>query len=118
MRKLLRFIVGFAFLIASLSCQNIAQVGNSQAGASSSPTTKLHFPQPCLDEREELYFIEQIESGKFPTHQPSSSSVHCLMATTSTRMKSTRTWESGSRFRTKPRFVFHKGTGESSGEIV
>src|ERR1044072_3859138 len=61
--KLLIFIVGFALVIASLSCQ--LQKANA-VYKSSVPTTKLHFPQPWLDQMNSATYIEQIEVRKLP----------------------------------------------------
>ena len=140
MSKPIILIFGFAFVIASLSCQNVAQTRTT----SSAPTTKLHFPQNWLDEMDLPYFIEQIEVRKVPnadefffgalpdgdnnyTHEidkniPAPRYGPNTFAVSFANGKRVRAatqdeWRSGSRIPTRPRLVWSKGQDHSSGEI-
>ena len=63
--KLLIVTVALALVIASLSCHNAVQFSQAVFN-SSAATTKLHFPQPWLDERDSSTSIQQIEVRKLP----------------------------------------------------
>jgi len=147
MRKLSILIVGFAFVIASLSCQDVAQVAHTKSVSySSTASAKLHFPQPWLDEMEGFYSIEQIEVRKVPNSSHDEFFFRALpdgdnqyahevdknmpkprygknMFTVSfsagpqVRAATQQEWESGSRIPTEPRSLFHKGQDYSVGEI-
>jgi hypothetical protein len=139
-------IAGFAFVIASSSCHNVVRVGNTQTASTSLPITKLHLPQPWLDEREASYSIQQIEVRKVPNspadqfffralpngdnqyaHEVDQKmpkpryGKHIFAVNFSTelqaRVATPQEWESGARIATKPRRVFHQGQDYSSGEI-
>ena len=147
-RKWSILIVGFALLIASLSCHTVVQL---QSGAvvsnSSASTTKLHFPQPWLDERELPYFIEQIEVRKLPNSKgdeyffgalPDGDHFYAhevdknrpkprygknmfavnFSAEPRARVATQQEWESGSRIPAKPRTVSANSPDYASGEIV
>src|SRR5215211_1941433 len=66
MTRGLNIVLAFAFVIASLSCQNEAQVVKSDGvPTSQATTTKVHLPQPWLGKFESNY-ITQIEVRKVP----------------------------------------------------
>lgn len=144
--KLLTLIVGFAFVIASLSCHNAVQ-STEVVFNSSAPITKLHIPQRWLDEREDPYFIQQIEVRKTPNaaagefffgalpdgdnnyeHEVDQSRPKPRYGLTKfavnfasgsrARAATQQEWESGSRIAAKPRSVFSNGQDDESGEIV
>lgn len=145
--KLLTFIIGLALVTASLSC-HVAQLTTSgvvsQSGAS---TTKLHFPQPWLDEMELPNFIEQIEVRKLPNSPADEFFFGALpdgdyfyahevdknrpkprygknmfavnfSAEPRARVATQQEWESGSRIPAKPRTVVANSPDYASGEIV
>jgi hypothetical protein len=60
-------LMGFALVIASLSCHNVVQLRTTDAVSKSfTPTTKLRLPRSWLDEMESPYSIQQIEVRKAP----------------------------------------------------
>src|SRR6185369_4763289 len=146
--KCLVLIAGFALVIASLSCQTVVQ---SQSGHvvsnSSATTTKLHLPQPWLDEMESPYFIEQIEVRKLPNSPgdqyffgalPDGDHFYAnevdknrpkprcgknmfavnFSAEPRARVATQQEWESGSRIPATPRTVSANSPDYASGEIV
>ncbi len=143
--KSLIFSVGFALVIASLACHNVVQF-DEIAPHSSMATTKLHFPQPWLDEMEGANFIEQIEVRKLPNSPgdefffgalPDGEHFYAhevdqnlpkprygknmfavnFSAGLRVRVATQQEWESGSRIRTKPRTVVANSPDYASGEI-
>jgi hypothetical protein len=139
-------IAGFVFVIASSSCHNVVRVGNTQTASTSLPITKLHLPQPWLDEMEASYSIQQIEVRKVPNSPADQFFFRALpngdnqyahevdqkmpkprygknifavkfSSELEARVATPQEWESGARISTKPRRVFHKGQDYSSGEI-
>jgi len=147
MTKQLIFIVAFTFVSASLSCQTVLQTANSQGMSTSSlPTTRLHFPQPWLDETEGFGPIQQIEVRKAPNSSDNEFFFGALRdgdnfyahevdrnmpkprygtnmfavnfsAGLQVRTATQQEWESASRIPAKPRHIFPKGNDYSSGEI-
>src|ERR1044072_269816 len=143
--KSLIIIVGFVIVIASLSCHNAVQ--SSEAVFNSSvPTTKIHFPQPWLDERDSATYIEQIEVRKIPNSPvdeflfgalPNGDNFYAhevdknlpnphygknmfavnFSAAPKVRVVTQEEWESGSRIPTKSRHVGAKSPDYASGEI-
>jgi len=146
--KLLTFIVGLALVIASSSCQHVAQLTRSQVvSKSGASTTKLHFPHPWLDEMESPYFIQQIEVRKLPNSPADEFFFGALpdgdysyanevdknrpkprygknmfavnfSAEPRARVATQQEWESGSRIPAKPRTVVANSPNYASGEIV
>ena len=127
-------IIGFAFLIASLSCRNVAQVASPGVSTPQTAATTLHLPQPWLDEMEGANFIEQIEVRKVPNSAndelffgalPDGDHFYAhetnknlppprygknmfavsFSAGPQARVATQQEWESGSRIPTKPRLV-------------
>lgn len=147
MTKTLIIIVVSAFVIASLSCQNVAHVATTETvSTSAAPATKLHLPQPWLDEMEGFYLIEQIEVRKAPNSADGEFLLRALpdgdnfyahdvdenmpkprygknmfavnfTASPQVRTATEQEWESGSRIATKPRSVLYQGQDYASGEI-
>jgi hypothetical protein len=143
--KLLILTAGFALVIASLSCHNAVQFSQAVFN-SSSATTKLHFPQPWLDERDNANYILQIEVRKLPNSPgdeflfgalPDGDNFYAyevdktlpkphygknffavnFAATPQARTVTQQEWESGSRIRSKPRTVGNNTPDYWSGEI-
>ena len=139
--------VGFAFVIASLSCHTVVQLQNADVVSNSSTaTTKLHFPQPWLDERDSATYIEQIEVRKLPSSPgvefffgalPNGDNFYAhevdenlpqprygknMFAVNfadgpKVRVATQQEWESASRIRTKPRTIGYNSPDYASGEI-
>ena len=135
-------------VIASLSCQHVAQLTTTKVISNSSvTTTKLHFPQPWLDEMESSYSIQQIEVRKIPNspgdefffgalpdgdyfyaHEvdkklPKPRYGKNMFAVNFSngpraRIATQQEWESGSRIPAKPRIVVANSPDYASGEIV
>lgn len=148
MKKPLIIIVGFAVVIASWSCHNVAQQSTNQVVLDSAGgTKKLHLPQPWLDERERPDFVEQLEVRKIPNsagdefffgglpmgdilyaHEVDKNlpkprySKNMFAVSFSNgpraRVATQQEWESGSRILTKPRTVSANSPDYASGEIV
>lgn len=146
MSKPLSAIPLLVSLIASLSCQNMLQVSDTQTVSNSStPFTKIRFPEPWLDPMEGG-FIQQIEVRKVPSstndefffgglpygdnnyaHEvdkkmpPVQYGRNVFAVTLSVgprvRVATREEWESGSRIPTRPRPVYPKGQDDSSGEV-
>lgn len=146
MRKPLSAITVVAFLIASLSCQNMLQVSDTQTvSTSSTAVTKVRFPEPWLDPMEGGS-IEQIEVRKLPnsnhdeiffgglrygnnnyahevdkTMPPVQYGRNVFAVTLSAeprvRVATREEWGGGSRIPTRPRPVYPKGQDDSSGEV-
>lgn len=135
-------------VIATLSCQHVAQLTTTKViSNSSASTTKLHFPQPWLDEMESPDFIQQIEVRKIPNspgdefffgalpdgdhfyaHEvdkklPKPRYGKNMFAVNFSngpraRIATRQEWESGSRIPAKPRTVSANSPDYASGEIV
>lgn len=145
-RRLIIIIVGFACVIASLSCRNVAQVaGTEGVSTPQSAATKLHLPQSWLDEIEGVYSVQQIEVRKVPNAPdefffgalPDGDNFYAhevdknlrkprygknmfavnFSAGARARVATQQEWESGSRIATQPRLVIHNRPDPSSGEI-
>lgn len=145
MTKPLLITLGFAFVIAALSCKNVAQVATTEA-MSQTPTTKLHLPDRWLDESEGLDWIEQIEVRKLPNSSPDEfffralpdgdhfyahevdknlpkprygKNVFAVSFASGLRVRAAteEEWQSGSRIRSKPRSVFYQGPDYAAGDI-
>lgn len=144
--KLLTFMVGLGLVITSLSC-HIVQLQNADAVFNSSmATTKLHLPQPWLDERDSATYIEQIEVRRLPDLPrdeflfgalPNGSNFYAYEVDKNlpkprygknifavnfadgprARVATQQEWERGSRIRTQPRHVGSKSPDYASGEI-
>lgn len=143
--KLLTLIVGLALVITSLSCHNVVQFTEA-VSKSSSETTKLHFPQPWLDERDSATYIEQIEVRRLPNSPageylfaalPNGDNFYAYEVDKNlpkprygknifavnfsggprARVATQQEWESGSRIRTRPRTVGANSPDYASGEI-
>jgi len=143
--KLLTFIVGLALVIASLSCHNVVQ-STEVIFNSSTATTKLHFPEPWLDERDRATYIEEIEVRRLPNSPadeflfgalPEGSNFYAYEVDKNlpqprygknffavnfaggpqVRVATQQEWESGSRIRTMPRSIGTKSPDYWSGEI-
>ncbi len=127
--------------------QHIAQVTTTKAVVNSSTTiTKLHFPQPWLDERDSATYIEQIEVRKLPNSPgdefffgalPDGDNFYAnevdknlpkprygknifavnFSTDPRARVATQQEWESGSRIRTKPRTIGSNSPDYASGEI-
>jgi hypothetical protein len=140
-------LTGFALVIASLSCHNVVQLRTADAvSKSSTPTTKLHLPQPWLDEMESPYFIQQIEVRQAPNSPgdefffgalPNGDNFYAdevdknlpkprygknmfavnFSADPRARVATQQEWESGSRIPTKPRTISANSPDYASGEI-
>lgn len=147
-RKWLVLTVELALVIASLSCHNVIQLSTTQvAQNSSATTTKLHLPQPWLDERNLPAFVEQIEVRKVPNSpgdefffggllmgdnlyehevdksRPKPRYSKSMFAVSFSegphaRVATQQEWESGSRIPAKPRTVSANSPDYASGEIV
>lgn len=141
-------IAGFSLVIASLSCHTVVQPQSGHVVSNSSvTTTKLHFPQPWLDEMETPYFIEQIEVRKLPNspgdeyffgalpdgdhfyanevdkNLPKTRYGKNMFAVNFSgepraRVATQQEWESGSRIPASPRTVSANSPDYASGEIV
>lgn len=139
-------VVAFAFVIASLSCQNVAQVVKTDVvSASQATTTKVHLPQPWVGERESNY-IAQIEVRKVPNSSNDEFFFGALpdgardyayeldkklpkprygknmfavdfSAGPQVRVATQQEWESGSRIPSKSRLAMLNSYGEFAGQI-
>ena len=146
MSKALNAILALAFLIASLSCQSVFHVSDAQGVlTSSTPVTKLSFPQPWI-EPPEGSFIQQIEVRKAPdspdgeflfgglpygdnnyAHEVDPKIPHVqygrnkfavnFSAGPQARVATREEWEGASRISTRPRPLYPKGQDNSSGEL-
>lgn len=146
MSKALTAVLALAFLITSWSCQRMLGVSDTQGvSTSSTPVTRLNFPQPWLDPMQGLY-VQQIEVRKLPNspadeflfaglpygdnfyahevnknapqveYAPHMFAVN-FSAGPRVRVVSREEWESGSRIPTKPRQLYANEQNDSSGEI-
>jgi len=145
MRLSLLLTVGFVLAMASLACKSVAQTANTGGATpkSSSPISKLHFPEPWLDPPD---LIEAMEVRKVP-NSPAGEFLFAALpdgdndfahevdktmyrprygdhmfavnfsAGLQVRVVTREEWDSGSRIATKPKLVFHKGNDEASGQI-
>lgn len=137
---MMKLLALFVIVIATLSCQQVIS-------KSSTPTTKLHLPEPWLDEMESSRFIEQIEVRKTPNspadeflfgalpdgdyfyanevdkNLPKPRYGKKMFAVNFSdgpraRVATRQEWESASRIATKPRSVYTNSPDYASGEIV
>lgn len=143
--KSLILMVGFTFVITSMSCHKVVQLQKTEVSSTSS-TTKLHFPQFWLDERERPYSIEQIEVRKLPNSPgdeflfgalPDGENFYAhevdknlpkprygknmfavnFSGEPRVRAATHEEWESGSRIPAKPRTIVANSPDYASGEI-
>lgn len=139
-------VLGFALVIASLSCQNAAQVVNTEGvSASQATTTKAQLPQPWLGEFEfnhiahievrkvpnsssdefyfralpdgDLYYAHEVDKKlRKPRYGKNIFAVN-FSAGPQVRVATQQEWESGSRIPTKSRLAFLNDRGEFAGQI-